>query len=92
MVSFADFRGLTETDFYTDPVLRQDFKDFVSYIVNRRNTYTGVRYRDDRAIMAWQLGNELDWGSDSRLDAWMSEKATYNKQIGKLSLIDQLGS
>jgi endo-1,4-beta-mannosidase len=31
----------------------------VSFVLNRRNTYTGTLYKDDKAILAWETGNEL---------------------------------
>jgi mannan endo-1,4-beta-mannosidase len=34
------------------------FDDYVRAVVTRRNTVTGRLYRDDPAIMAWQLANE----------------------------------
>ena len=37
---------------------RSAFKTYVKTIVNRRNTITGVLYRDDPTIMAWDLANE----------------------------------
>jgi len=37
---------------------RSAFKNYVKKIINRRNTITGVLYRDDPTIMAWDLANE----------------------------------
>ena len=37
---------------------RSAFKTYVKKIINRRNTITGVLYRDDPTIMAWDLANE----------------------------------
>lgn len=34
------------------------FKRHISSVVSRINTYTGVAYKDDDAIMAWNLLNE----------------------------------
>ncbi|WP_084622437.1 cellulase family glycosylhydrolase [Demequina oxidasica] len=46
------------SDFYTDPQTRQWYKDWVDHLLNRVNTYTGVAYKDEPAIMAWELANE----------------------------------
>ncbi len=45
--------------FYKDAQVRKAFKDFVGYALSRRNTYTGQLYKDDKAVLGWQLGNEL---------------------------------
>lgn len=34
------------------------FYDYVRFILGRTNRYTGVAYKDDPAIMSWQIGNE----------------------------------
>jgi len=39
--------------FYTDPTLRQHYKDWVKYVVTRKNTVTGQNYKDDPTIFAW---------------------------------------
>jgi mannan endo-1,4-beta-mannosidase len=37
---------------------KQEFENFVTYIISRTNRYTGVRYTDDPFIMTWEIGNE----------------------------------
>jgi mannan endo-1,4-beta-mannosidase len=44
--------------FYGDSAAVSGFFDWVRAVVGRVNTVTGQAYRDDRAIMAWQLCNE----------------------------------
>ena len=55
----AGFRGKKPEEFWTDPQVIEDFKGIVTFVLNRVNTVTGVRYRDDKAILAWETGNEL---------------------------------
>ncbi|MGH9939618.1 MAG: hypothetical protein ACREAM_25535, partial [Blastocatellia bacterium] len=45
--------------FYTDATIREWFKNYVTMLLNRTNSVTGVRYKDEPAILAWELGNEL---------------------------------
>jgi mannan endo-1,4-beta-mannosidase len=59
MAELAAFRGKKLEEVWTDPQLLDDFKNIVTFVVNRVNTVTGVRYRDDKAILAWETGNEL---------------------------------
>src|SRR5438105_5962654 len=46
------------SDFYGSPRAVAMLRDYIRAVVTRRNTVTGVRYRDDPAIQSWQLGNE----------------------------------
>jgi mannan endo-1,4-beta-mannosidase len=45
-------------EFYADPAAQALFEAYLRHVVMRTNTITGVAYRDDATIMAWQLGNE----------------------------------
>ena len=56
---YADFRGKEPRAFWTDRQLIDDFKLTVERILTRTNTITGVAYRDDKAILCWETGNEL---------------------------------
>lgn len=66
--NWSDFGGMDQyvrwaggsyhDDFYTDPQIRQWYKNWIEYLLNRVNTYTGVKYRNDPTIMMWELGNE----------------------------------
>jgi mannan endo-1,4-beta-mannosidase len=59
MDQYVAWHGLQYHDqFYTDPAIRQDYKDWVATLVNRVNSITGVPYRDDPAIFSWELANE----------------------------------
>jgi hypothetical protein len=56
---YAEYRGKTGAEFWTDLEVIDDFKKTVSYVLNRRNTYTGTLYKDDKAVLAWETGNEI---------------------------------
>jgi mannan endo-1,4-beta-mannosidase len=73
---YADFRGREESEFWTDRQLIEDFKRTVELVLTRTNTLTGVDYRDDRAILCWETGNELaaPW-------AWTHEIAGHIKSL-----------
>ncbi|MBV9528854.1 cellulase family glycosylhydrolase [Sphingomonas sp.] len=51
---FADM----SSQFYQSAPSVAMYHDYVRAVVGRRNSVTGVLYRDDPAIMAWQLANE----------------------------------
>lgn len=50
--------GQYHDDFYTDPTIRTWYKDWISHLLNRVNPLTGIAYKDDPAVMAWELANE----------------------------------
>src|SRR5262249_45959602 len=59
MDQYVRWRGGQYHDqFYTDPVIKQWYKNWVAHVINRVNVYTGIAYRNDPAIFAWQLANE----------------------------------
>jgi len=62
---FADLSA----QFYAAEQAKADYWNYVRMLVGRRNSITGKRYRDDSAIMAWQLCNEpRPGGSDAAID------------------------
>ena len=63
MDTYVTWRGLNYHDqFYADPTILQWYKNWVGHVLNRVNTITGVAYKDDPAIMAWELANEPECG------------------------------
>ncbi len=71
---YAGFRGKKSDEFWTDPQVKEDFKQTIAYIINRKNSVTGVTYRDDKAILAWETGNELASPND-----WVLEMGAFIK-------------
>ncbi|MBV9268095.1 MAG: hypothetical protein JO061_18145, partial [Acidobacteriaceae bacterium] len=49
--------GQYHDQFYTDPTIRQWYKNWVSHLVNRVNSITGIAYKNDPTIMMWELAN-----------------------------------
>ena len=79
---YAAFRGKTYEEFWTDSLLISDFKQTLSYILNRTNTVTGVKYKDDKAILCWETGNELMCPY-----SWTKEIVSYVKSIDTNHLV-----
>ena len=54
------FAALTHvtTDFFTSPACRATYRAFFTAMLTRVNSVTGVAYRDDSTIFAWELINE----------------------------------
>lgn len=99
MDQYVRWRGGQYHDqFYTDPVIRQWYKNWIAHLLNRTNSYTGVKYKDDPTIMTWELGNEprcLSAGAYPRspscttqtLIGWADEMSTYIKSIDNKHLV-----
>ncbi|OUC90853.1 cellulase family glycosylhydrolase [Streptosporangium minutum] len=51
-------KGQHHDDFYTDPTIKGWYKNWISHLLNRVNPLTGVAYKDDPTVMAWELANE----------------------------------
>jgi len=73
-------------DFYTDPDTVQWYQDHVAAVLNRVNTLTGVAYKNDPTIMAWELANEPrgkeGWPPDMQpLQGWIEDMAAYVKTV-----------
>ncbi len=83
--TYAAHRGKKRADFWTDPQLREDYKATVRHVLTRVNTVTGVPYRDDKAILAWQFGNEMHGAQTN----WLSEMAAYMKRLDPNHLVSE---
>ncbi|XP_026434336.1 mannan endo-1,4-beta-mannosidase 1-like [Papaver somniferum] len=81
----------SDDDFYTNPVLKDYYKNHVKKVLTRFNTITKVAYKDDPTIMAWELMNEPRCQSDTSgktVQGWVQEMATYTKSIDNKHLLE----
>lgn len=82
---FPDF----VSQFYASDAAVSLYRDYVSALVGRINTITGAAYRDDPAIMSWQLANEPRPGGRAEVSArnmpaylnWIGETARFIKSL-----------
>jgi mannan endo-1,4-beta-mannosidase len=90
--------GQYHDEFYTDPLIRTWYKNWIAHLLDRTNTYNGLKYKDDPTIMTWELGNEprcLSAGAYPRspncttqtLIGWADEMSTYIKTIDSKHLV-----
>ena len=81
----SSYRNLTADQFYNNLQLIEDTKAIFNYTLNRTNYYTGVKYKDDPAILAWQIGNELDRSGCTT--KWTNLMSEYIKSIDQNHLV-----
>ena len=80
--NYASFRDKSPEEFWTDAQLIKDFKKTIRFTINRINTITGVPYKEDKAILCWETGNELQCPT-----SWTSEIVKYIKKLDKNHLV-----
>ncbi|XVF01999.1 hypothetical protein REPUB_Repub04eG0138500 [Reevesia pubescens] len=84
--------GLSSSNdsFFFDPSIRKYFKNYVLTVLTRKNTITGIEYRNDPTIFAWELINEPRCMSDpsgDTLQDWLEEMTGFIKSIDKNHLL-----
>ncbi|MBV8550144.1 MAG: cellulase family glycosylhydrolase [Acidobacteriaceae bacterium] len=82
--------------FYSDANVREAYRDYLEHVLLRVNTRTGRPYKDEPAILAWELANEprcvrddghgLPDGTDI-LIGWVDEMSAYLKSLDANHLV-----
>ncbi len=69
--------------FYSNPETRRLYKEHIHKLATRRNSVTGVLYRDDPTIFGWELMNEAQaiTGRWAERRAWFAEMSAYLKSL-----------
>ncbi|XP_076955497.1 mannan endo-1,4-beta-mannosidase 7-like [Bidens hawaiensis] len=81
----------SDDDFFTNSVAKGFYKNHIKTVLNRYNTITGVVYKNDPTIMAWELMNEPRCTSDTSgrtIQAWITEMAAHVKSIDRNHLLE----
>ncbi len=74
--------------FYKCKGAKQRFKDTFNRLASHANKDTKVLYRDEPAIMAWELANEpIPVDLSQEYTEWIEEAAAYIKQVDPLHLV-----
>ncbi|KAL8038286.1 hypothetical protein ABFX02_11G096400 [Erythranthe guttata] len=80
-----------DDDFFTNPIVKQYYKNHVKAVLTRINSITGVAYKDDPTIFAWELINEPRCQSDlsgKSIQDWVTEMSAYVKSIDTKHLVE----
>ncbi|MBR1172804.1 cellulase family glycosylhydrolase [Bradyrhizobium sp. KB893862 SZCCT0404] len=73
--------------FFRDPRTKRDYRSWVSHVVQRVNPLTGLAYRDDPTIMAWELMNEGNAEPETLRLTWTAEMSAYVKSLDPNHLV-----
>jgi mannan endo-1,4-beta-mannosidase len=76
------------SQFYSNQKAVELFNDHLEFIINRKNTVSGVAYKNDPTIMAWELANEPRGGKN--VDAflkWIDSTAGFIKKLDPNHLV-----
>jgi mannan endo-1,4-beta-mannosidase len=93
-VQWARYAGQnlnSEDHFFTSPTVKGYYKNHVKTVLTRVNSITGVAYKDDSTIFAWELMNEPRSQSDpsgKTIQAWIEEMASHVKSIDENHLLE----
>jgi mannan endo-1,4-beta-mannosidase len=66
---------------------KQAFKNFMAYILGRRNTITGTYYKNETNILGWELINEPNVMPNGSIRTWINEMAGFVRTIDANHLI-----
>ncbi len=75
--------------FFGEPAARALYREHVEHVVTRVNARTGLAYRDDPTIMAWELINESEAtrrGREGLVD-WTRSMARYVRSLDPVHLV-----
>jgi Cellulase (glycosyl hydrolase family 5) len=104
--AYAGWLGLpNKLEFFTDPRARALYEKYVAHLVDRVNTVSGIRYKDDPTVFAWELMNEprMDCADDPTPDKrycdasgrtlrdWIAREAAYVKRLDPRHMVSAGG-
>jgi mannan endo-1,4-beta-mannosidase len=87
--TWSDFMNYS-SQFHQCEKCKQQYWDYIKFIIGRTNRYSKLNYINDPAIMTWEIGNEPRAFGDQNIPAfekWIKETATLIKQLDKNHLV-----
>jgi mannan endo-1,4-beta-mannosidase len=82
-LDWLDLPNADPAEFYRSPRAREAFRVWLDHVLNRRNNITGRPYREEPAILAWELANEprsMGVGGRELLLDWIGEMSAFVKE------------
>ncbi len=85
--SWGTYQNYT-AKFYANEKATSLYENFIRMLVLRKNSYTGEKYKDDSAIMTWQLANEPRGLSHvTAFNRWIESTANLIRSLDSRHLI-----
>lgn len=92
--SFLKFNNVSTANsgaaFYTNAAVINDFKAYITHILNHVNSYTSIAYKNEPTIAMWETGNELGAYQEKEGPppaAWTSQITALIKQLAPYQLV-----
>jgi mannan endo-1,4-beta-mannosidase len=76
------------TTFFTDPRAIVRFEEHIAALLNHKNSLTGIAYKDDPTILAWEDCNACGGGGSMK---WVDTIGSFIKSIDKNHLYEDNG-
>jgi hypothetical protein len=82
--TYLNWRGINAdsvgSQFYSNQTVLGDFEQHIAAVLNHVNPYTGLAYKNDPTILAWETGNEMSvWPNTWTYSAWTDAVSRYIK-------------
>ena len=84
------FHGKNNELFYSNEVNKEEFKNYISTIINRTSLLDSVKYKDNPTILNWELVNEPRIEKDlsgTTLVTWTREMSEFIRSIDQNHLV-----
>ncbi|KAI4982341.1 hypothetical protein ZWY2020_022833 [Hordeum vulgare] len=81
----------SDDDFFTDRLTQRFYMNHIKRVLTRVNNLTGVAYKDEPTIFAWELMNEPRVPSDlsgKTMQAWVALMSSYVKSIDDKHMVE----
>lgn len=88
--SWPDFLKYVNEFHKSCDVCKEQFSDYVEFILSRTNRYTNVKYVDDPTIMTWEIANEPRAFSKENFpsfEKWIKDTAALIKSLDSNHLV-----
>jgi len=79
----------THNDFFTSDSMKQWFKFYIELLLNRTNTFNGIKYKDDNTIFSLEIMNEAEnpGKNFNIIKNWYQDISSYIKSIDSNHLV-----